>query len=64
VKRVRTHSSLVRDRERKREREREREEKEREKKKRRKGREREREGELSRIVTFIFKRNDGCLGTF
>jgi hypothetical protein len=27
-------------------------------------RERKREGELSRIVIFIFKRNDGCLDTF
>jgi hypothetical protein len=27
-------------------------------------RERERNVELSRIVIFIFKRNEGCLGTF
>jgi hypothetical protein len=26
--------------------------------------EREKDVELSRIVIFIFKRNDGCLGTF
>jgi hypothetical protein len=63
---VRTSSSPVREREREGGREKEREkEKERERNKEG-GRERERkiEGELSRIVIFIFKRNDGCLDTF
>jgi hypothetical protein len=32
--------------------------------KRERERERERDVEMSRIVIFIFKRNDGCLGTF
>ncbi len=50
--RVHTPSSPVREREREREKGREIK------------RERERDVEYSRIVIFIFKRNDGCLGTF
>jgi hypothetical protein len=58
--RVRTPSSLVREREREKERERERESmREKERK-----RERERESERETERLFIFKRNDGCLGTF
>jgi hypothetical protein len=38
-------------------------EKEREREGKREG-EREKEREMSRIVIFIFKRNDGCPGTF
>ncbi len=53
--RVSTPSSLVRERERGRERESEKEGGER-------GKEGEREREKERV--FIFKRNDGCLGTF
>jgi hypothetical protein len=56
VNRVRTPSSPVREREKEEGREREKE------------RERERDVEyiieLSRIVIFHFKKNDGCLGTF
>jgi hypothetical protein len=62
VNRVRTPSSLVRERERERERDKGRE------KERERERERERKVEyvfqLPRIVIFIFKRKDGCLGTF
>jgi hypothetical protein len=50
VNRVRTPSSPVRERKREGERE--------------KGMEGEKEGGRERIVIFIFKRNDGCLGSF
>ena len=52
------HTLFTSQREREREREGERE------REREKEGERERDVELSRIVIFIFKRNDGCLGTF
>ncbi len=66
MNRVRTPSSPVREKDRGRERERE-IKRDRERKrdgeiKRDRGRKREGEGE--RFVIFIFKRNDGCLGTF